>query len=42
MQKKKKKKSLKNNKKIQIILPDSFSGKWEVNMTNHYLVKKDD
>ena len=38
MVKKKKKKSLKNNRLIKLILPDSFS-KWKVNMTKHYLVK---
>ncbi len=38
---KKTKKSLKNKKNIQIVLPDSFSKKWKVNMTEHYLVKKD-
>ena len=36
------KKNLKKNLELKIILPDSFSKKWKVNMTNHYLVKKDD
>ena len=38
MVKKKKRKSLKNNRLIKLILPDSFS-KWKVTMTKHYLVK---
>ena len=35
-------KNLKKALKLEIILPNSFSEQWKVNMTNHYLVKKDD
>ena len=38
---KKKRKNLKNNLKSEVILPNSFFKTWKVNMTEHYLVKKD-
>jgi hypothetical protein len=38
VEQKKKRKSLRNNRLMRIILPDSFS-KWKITMTKHYLVK---